>query len=532
MTKLLVKQKEVKKTKTKKDKKKAHEARDSDSESANSGNDKKSKDVRNGKGKTSTLRRIANSFSPGPPPTPPARPNHKDKTSKREKTAKKQEEPAQDETTKREAERKTQETEPAKAAPAPHMQGGAAPAPHMQGVLKELGSRSALRKTSPAKNEEGSSDEKGTNHVGTTAVQQRQPAPAPPDQRKLSAPNRNEVKPSATSPMRPPVMKAMSVDAVVPTPRGSSTSPVPRPRNRPPPPPPGSTTSAGVKAVPDVKKEEEESAAPLQKPRPKPRPRPRGRLGSTGSVKDGQLENESETKPPFVKLRPVHQPPSAPASRENAASPHPQSPRRPSVDSKPARQPPKLPEGLAQSRLGDGEKNESVAGKWSAPALRPTVPGAKPTVGVKPRPPVKPAVPPQANTKATGDVQRSPKAEQILQLSQKGQSKVHEILALTDARSMDNSQSSLLDVIEDFRELSAEILENFSSLTDSLGPQGRFKLRRTVTNVESKLSDMISVVDTVGSHPTTVEMELIGKAVTSMSNALDEMCIALRSTPC
>lgn len=104
------------------------------------------------------------------------------------------------------------------------------------------------------------------------------------------------------------------------------------------------------------------------------------------------------------------------------------------------------------------------------------------------------------------------------------------ILSLTDARVMDDSHNNLLQAIDELKGISLEVLETSSSLTDSLEPQARFKVRRTVTDLEGKYSDMEGVVETVGPNPNAVDMERIGKAVISFSEALENVCSTVRAT--
>lgn len=556
--KLLVKQKDTKKGKGKKEKKKtATNNHSSDGETTMTKDpdvDKKNKESRHGKGKTSTLKRIANSLQHGPPPAPPARPHHKEQKEGKELKEEKKQKEHKDEKGRQEEEKESKELEKPQVFKTQQN-------PPMLNVIKELGLRSTLKRTNKEaeKNLAGQSGDKiqedgQETHTGShgerpTAPQepQTEQPQAPFLQRQLPPTPGKELKP-ARAPEKPGVVRSKSADIVDTKPRGD-TSPVPRPRNRPPPPPPAHPASTTPSSAPSesgqaatsstLSSEEKQSGdalTPMLKPRPMPRPRPRGRLGSTGSVKDSQQEEDTERTeqtPPFVKLRPVQ----LPSNKENLSSSPVHVPRRPSAGSKPTHQAPAVPESSEQTQaVGRGRGSASGAGvhKLTPRGTKPTVPMNKPLpMGPKPRPPVKPVIPrkvPVTPSSDRNDVNLSPRAIEILQLSEKGQGRAQEILSLTDARSMDNSECNLLQLIDDFKKISFEVVESSSSLSDSLGPQGRFKVRRVVTNLESKYSEMASLVDTVGSHPTTVDMEMIGKAVAGLSNALDEICTTLRST--
>ena len=302
-----------------------------------------------------------------------------------------------------------------------------------------------------------------------------------------------------------------------------SRSPVPRPRNRPPPPPvplqeSGKSASNSSLSSGDVCLSESsgDGLGPSTKPRPLPRPRHRGEKQepSAGSHPTAENNHESEllqvkpvissaqagsesqfTKQPSVKRKPTHPPPSVPSSDISVAAPH-------------------------QKIILSGPK-PSPAGP------KPVVTRPKPKPLAKPNLPRKPGVAP---TSLESEVNLSPQASKIFTVSQQGLTKVREIISLTNARVMDDSQNSLFSIIKDLGKISLEVVESFSSLTDSLGPQARFRARRTVTDLESKYSDLDSLVQTVNQNPTAVEMELIGKAVNSLGCALDSICIVLKTT--
>ena len=164
--------------------------------------------------------------------------------------------------------------------------------------------------------------------------------------------------------------------------------------------------------------------------------------------------------------------------------------------------------------------------------MKPKSSGPKPAPS-KPKPPVKPNIPrkPKITPPSSGaDSNLPPKVNELLHLSDQCQSRMKAILSLTDARVMDDSHNNLLQAIDELKGISLEVLETSSSLTDSLEPQARFKVRRTVTDLEGKYSDMEGVVETVGPNPNAVDMERIGKAVISFSEALENVCSTVRAT--
>ena len=288
-------------------------------------------------------------------------------------------------------------------------------------------------------------------------------------------------------------------------------SPVPRPRNRPPPPPPaplkdtGKSTSNSSLSSGDVNFSElaSDGLSPFPKPRPLPRPRQRGEQQLTSVDQEqgplspaGKDSNNARQAP--VKARPAHPPPSIPDSKKPGSS----------------------------NSVTSSHQQVNSSGK------KPTSPGPRPAP-TKPKPPVKPNIarkPKITPPSSEPDPNLPPQVNEILQLSHQGRTKVKEILTLTDARVMDDSQNNLLEIIDELKRISLEVLETSSSLTDSLGPQARFRVRRTVTDLENKYSDMQGVVETVGPNLNAVDMERIGKVVNSFSGALDSVCTTVRST--
>lgn len=340
-------------------------------------------------------------------------------------------------------------------------------------------------------------------------------------------------KPKATkSAVKPSAARTKSSDSL--TPDGKPRSPVPRPRNRPPPPPPPgqlqeSGKSTSNSSISSVDASVSESSIDFQvsspRPRPVPRPRQRGEQQSAGVDQDhGTLTRESEkvVGPPRNNKLHSERPMSLTGNEANIS-------RQPSVKSRPAHPPPAIPDITKKP----GGSNASQQ-KGTAPGTKPMSPGPRPApAGPKPKPPLKPNVPRRPKLTPPSlepDPSLSPQVNEILKLSNQGQAKVKEILSLTDARVMDDSQNNLLEVISDLQKISLEVLESSSSLTDSLGPQARFRVRRTVTDLESKYSDMEGVIQTVGPNPNAVDMERIGKAVHSFSGALDSICSTVRAT--
>ncbi|XP_068694926.1 tyrosine-protein kinase ABL1-like [Montipora foliosa] len=301
-------------------------------------------------------------------------------------------------------------------------------------------------------------------------------------------------------------------------------SPVPRPRNRPPPPPPPGPLKDSGKSISNSSLSSESSVSQLssepQKPPPKPRPvpRPRFRTEQSSAVIDqnhSPVVSESDKGPPSSGcVSPTGNKPSRNVSGQ------------PSITSRPAHPPPAVP-GISK-KLSDSSIPVNQQ-KPTPPTTKHASAGATP----KPKPPVKPPV--SRKSKVTPpslqpDSRLSPEVNEILKLSNQCQEKVKEILSLTDARVMDNSQNNLLDVFDELKKISVEVLESSSSLTDALGPQARFRVRRTVTDLESRCSDMQGVMQTVGPNPNAVDLERLGKAVHSFSGALDSICNTVRAT--
>lgn len=527
------------------------------------GEKKKTDDCRKTKSKTSTLKKLANSLNPsGPPPEPPARPTPKEQNLNEEA-----------------------EKHPS------HL--SVPNAPVMPNLVEELGKKSGtlkkvsdkgnvpsnkqdlkdvptrftpenLHKRPPAplpsnyqqqqKPEQShplspTGQENGTKHFPLVPSQaprkvsaplsQNKPLPVPPRhvlQKSLSNPSQ-PLPPPNKQDFRPPVedetpkeqdtqlsKKSKPVKAVgrpnsaqtkssdSTNPEGTTPrSPVARPRNRPPPPPPaplkdtGKSTSNSSLSSGDVNFSElsSDGSGPSPKPRPVPRPRQRGEQQST-SVDQEQSplspagkESNNARQPP-VKARPAHPPPSIPNSKKP---------------------------GSSNSVTSSHQQVNTSGTKSTSPGPRPN-----PT---KPKPPVKPNIarkPKITPPSSEPDPNLPPKVNEILQLSHQGQTKVKEILSLTDARVMDDSQNNLLEIIDELKRISLEVLETSSSLTDSLGPQARFRVRRTVTDLENKYSDMQGVVETVGPNPNAVDMERIGKVVNSFSGALDSVCTTVKGT--
>ncbi|KAL9988309.1 hypothetical protein ACROYT_G002742 [Oculina patagonica] len=556
-------EKALEKQKTKKDKgkksKKKGETKDSLSVEGDESTGKKKT-----KSKTSTLKKLANSLNPsGPPPEPPARPTPKEQSL--------DEEPEKN---------PSYSSMPDK--------------PGMSNLMKELGQKSNTLKKRPDKGNipsDAQQKEDLPSRFTSENLQKRPPAPLPPDQQQqeseqskrpfsplkqengtkhfpvpsqaprkssappsqnkpLPAPPRQPVKKSLSNPPPPPPTQnkpvsgppaqeekseeqekqdtqslkktkpakvagrpspaqTKSSDSINPE-EAKPKSPVPRPRNRPPPPPPpgqlkktGKSTSSSSLSSGDVNLSESSCDGLGPSPRPRPVPRPRQRAeqqeGSSERVMSPAGKESNNTRQPSIKSRPAHPPPSIP--------------------------------GIAK-KPGSSNSVTSSDQKVNTPGTKPMSPGPRPTP-TKPKPPVKPNVarkPKITPPSSEPDPSLPPKVNEILQLSHQGQTKVKEILSLTDARVVDDSHNNLLEVIDELKKISLEVLETSSSLTDSLGPQARFRVRRTVTDLEGKYSDMEGVVETAGPNPNAVDMERIGKVVNSFSGALDSVCTTVRAT--
>lgn len=555
-------EKALEKNKSKKDKgkksKKRGEANDSLSAKDENTSRKKKDGSHGSKSKMSNMKKITSSLNPsGPPPEPPARPMLKDQNWEKEKEAR------------------------PSLPPLPTN-------PVMSNLMKELGNRSGTLKKGPDKGIVSNSreqkedlpsrftadnlhkrppaplppeyqpqEQRGAPHFSNPKQQENGNKPAPPSQgsRKITHPQplskpllppprqslqKSLSSPSSQAPLSPPPQmnkstksplleeKTKELDAQVsnkdkPSNSARKTSaagskpsdhlnsevskpksPVPRPRNRPPPPPPpislqesGKSTSNSSLSSGDTNLSEfSNDGLASPKPRPVPRPRQRG-------------EQPSEQSDRGSKIEPLRQPP---------------------TKSKPMHPPPSIPD-ISKRPLTRNNSSSSQQ-QVSSSVVKPKSSRPKPAPS-KPKPPVKPNIPrkPKITPPSSGaDSNLPPKVNELLQLSDQCQSRMRAILSLTDARVMDDSHNNLLQAIDELKGISLEVLETSSSLTDSLEPQARFKVRRTVTDLEGKYSDMEGVVETVGPNPNAVDMERIGKAVISFSEALENVCSTVRAT--
>lgn len=372
------------------------------------------------------------------------------------------------------------------------------------------------------------------------------PPPVPGHNKKVSSPFNEDMKPieedrqdvqNSKKPKptevaaKPCPARAKSSDNL-PTDGGKPRSPIPRPRIRPPPPPPpvklkdtekstSSSSLASIDASVSQVVNDDHTSSP--KPRPLPRVRHRGEQHPS-SVDQQHGTQEHENGKGVATPRKSERPMSPTGNGPNIS-------RQPSVKSKPVHPPPSVP-GVA--RKPSNSSSSAVQQKTVPSETNLSSPGHRPSPGgPKPKPPAKPNIPRRPKITPPSfkpDPSLSPQVNEILQLSNQGQSKVKEILSLTDARIMDDSQNNLLDTISDLQKISREVLESSSSLTDSLGPQARFGVRRTVTDLESKYSDIEGVMQTVGPNLNAVDMERIGKVVHSFSGALDSICSTVRAT--
>lgn len=540
---------------------------------------KKKKDE-NSRSRTSTIKKLANSFNPsGPPPEPPARPAPREQSNVSEEEANQH-------------------------PPVPALSA----APVMSDVIKELGTKSGtLRRASNSGKLSQCEDqpvrfnasnvhqrppaplpvdysqqtklqqkpersghplmspghENGVKHVPATPFytsskplpftpqnkplppQSRQPVKKTlssfspthlPDNEEATAPLTDGVKPKQSGQQATQCLKKpkQAKGAAKPSPTQAKTenvttegdkprSPAPRPRNRPPPPPPpgslkesGKSTSNSSLSSSDTNLSEpsSDSRGPSPRPRPVPRPRYRTEQQSAGIDRDhGTLNQDGE--------KVIAAPMSSTGNKPNFS-------RQPSLTSRPVHPPPAIPGHT--KKPGGSSANQQKA---PVPATKPLSAGPRQVPsGSKPKPPIKPQVPRRPKITPPSfepDPRLSPQVNEILKLSNRGQTKVKEILSLTDARVIDNSQINLLEVVSELQKITSEVLESSSSLTDSLGPQARFTVRRTVTDLESKYSDMEGLMRTVGPNPNAVDMERIGKVVHSFSGSLDSICSTVRA---
>jgi len=553
-------EKALEKQKTKKDKGKKSKKKGEINNSLSVEGKKKTDDCHNTKSKPSTLKKLANSLNPsGPPPEPPARPTPKEESLDAEEAEKHPSHPVvpnvpvmpnlveelgkRSGTLKKVSDKGSVQSnkQDIKDVPprfTPENLHKRPPAPLPSNYQQQQKPEQSQRPLSPTR------QENGTKHFPLIPSQAPRKSSAPQSQNKpLPVPPRQVLQKSLSNPPQPhpsrnkrdsvpPVqdktpkeeeqqdtqmskkskpVKAVGRPSSAQTKSSDSTnpegatprSPVPRPRNRPPPPPPpaplkdtGKSNSNSSLSSGDVNFSEFSSDGPGPSPKPRPVPRPRQRG-------EQQLTSFDQEQGPL-----------SPAGKESNNA------RQPPVKARPAHPPPSIPDSKKPS------SNNSVT------VTKPISPGPRPTPA-RPKPPVKPNIarkPKITQPSSEPDPNLPPKVNEILQLSHQGQTKVKEILSLTDARVMDDSQNNLLEVIDELKRISLEVLETSSSLTDSLGPQARFKVRRTVTDLENKYSDMQGVVETVGPNPNAVDMERIGKVVNSFSGALDSVCTTVRAT--
>jgi len=533
-------EKALEKQKTKKDKGKKTKKKGETNDSLSFEGKKKTDDCQKTKSRTSTLKKLANSLNPsGPPPEPPARPTPKGQSLDEEEAEKHSSHPVvpnvpvmpnlvqelgkKSGTLKKVSDKGTvpSNKEDIKDAPprfTPENLHLRPPAPLPSNYQQQQKPEQSQRPLSPTK--QGN----GTKQFPLIPSQAPRKSSAPPSQNKpLPVPPRQVLQKSLSNPPQPhpsAVGKAVGRPSSAQTKSSDSTnpegakprSPVPRPRNRPPPPPPpaplkdtGKSNSNSSLSSGDVNFSELSSDGPGPSPKPRPMPRPRQRG-------EQQLTSVDQEQRPL-----------SPAGKESNNA------RQPPVKARPAHPPPSIPDS---KKSGSNNSVTSSHQQVNTSVTKPTSPGPRPTPA-RPKPPVKPNIarkPKTTQPSSEPDPNLPPKVNEILQLSHQGQSKVKEILSLTDARVMDDSQNNLLEVIDELRRISLDVLETSSSLTDSLGPQARFRVRRTVTDLENKYSDMQGVVETVGPNPNAVDMERIGKVVNSFSGALDSVCTTVRAT--
>lgn len=557
-------EKALEKQKTKKDKGKKSKKKGETNNSLSVEEKKKTDDCHKTKSKTSTSKKLANSLNPsGPPPEPPARPTPKEQSldeeaekqpshplvpnvmpnlveelGKKSGTFKKVSDKGNVPSNKQDVKDVPPRFTPENLHKRP-------PAPLPSNCHQQQKPEQSQRPLSPTR------QENGTKHFPMIPSQAPRKNSAPQSQNKpLPAPPRQILQKSLSNPPQPrpspnkqqsglpfqdeapkeqeqqdtPLSKKSKPVKAVGRPSSAQTkssdsanpekprSPVPRPRNRPPPPPPpaplkdtGKSTSNSSLSSGDVNFSESSSdgQGPSAKPRPVPRTRQRA---------EQQLTSVDQEQGPL-----------SPAGKESNNA------RQPPVKARPAHPPPSIPGG---KKPGSSNSVTSSHQQVNTSGTKPTSPAPRPT-HTKPKPPVKPNIarkPKIAPPSSEPDPNLPPQVNEILQLSHQGQTKVMEILSLTDARVMDDSQNNLLEVIDELKRISLEVLETSSSLTDSLGPQARFRVRRTVTDLENKYSDMQGVVETVGPNPNAVDMERIGKVVNSFSGALYCVCTTVRAT--
>lgn len=550
-------EKALEKQKSKKDKGKKSKKKGESNNSLSVEGKKKTDDFH--KTKTSTLKKLANSLNPsGPPPEPPARPTPKEQ-SLDEEAEKHPSHPLVsnvpvmsnlvEELGKRSGSLKKipdkgnvssvkQDTKDVPSRFTPENLHKRPPAPLPLNYQQQKKPEQSQLPLSPTRQENGTKDFPAFPSQAprkTSATQsQNKPLPAPPRQvlkRSSSSPPEDSGPPVVDETPkeqeqqdtqllkksklvkavgRPSSAQTKSTDST--NPEGTKPrSPVPRPRNRPPPPPPpaplkdtGKSTSNSSLSSCDANFSESSSDGWVLSPKPRPVPRPRQR----GEQQWTSVDQE--------------QGPPQPTGKESNNA------RQPPVKARPAHPPPLIPD----SKKPGSSNSVTSSHQVNTSGTKPMSPGPRPTP-TKPKPPVKPNIvrkPKSTPASSEPDPNLPPKVNEILQLSHQGQTKIKEILSLTDARVMDDSQNNLLEVIDELKRISLEVLETSSSLTDSLGPQARFKVRRTVTDLENKYSDMQGVVETVGVNPNAVDMERIGKVVNSFSGALDSVCTTVRAT--
>lgn len=329
-------------------------------------------------------------------------------------------------------------------------------------------------------------------------------------------------------PGRPPNPSAKSVVRRTQSHDGTlenENNPLPRPRHRPPLPPPpealqGATQPRSL-SVSSNGFSTHDSSGEEQKPRPIPRSRPKE---GTLSKEDQRLSDHSGSHqggPNFISPR---------RDESRQPQPHP-------FSTKPNRPLPRAPKTFDEENVGNGLTKSTPPGRPGPPShkttpsgYRPNPSSMRPPPAPKPQIPQKPAVPKKPSS-ALGDWKSDttllPKVREVFELAEKGHEKVQEITALSYSRPPD-SESYVMEVIQEFKDIYHQVMDCSSGLTSSLSPQARFSVRRNINTLEMRFGEMDSLSNSVGVNPSSTDIEKIAKLAGSLISTMDELCSSLK----
>ena len=316
----------------------------------------------------------------------------------------------------------------------------------------------------------------------------------------------------------------------------NENNPLPRPRHRPPlPPPPEAMQSSSLpRDIPTTPTNypasngvtTHDSSGEEHKPRPIPRARPKETSQTQGiPVREEQrLTGNSRAKQASSRIV---------SSRGN----EPRQPESRSYNTKQNRPLPRAPKVDGEDSVGNGPARGTppgrtgTAGRKMAPVgSRPNPPGSRPAPGPKPQVPHKPVVP-RKQMPTLGDWKSDNtlplKVREVFELAERGHKQVEEITALSYSRPPD-SESYVMEVIEEFKDIYHQVMDCSSDLTSSLSPQARFSVRRNINTLEMRFGEMDSLSNSVGLNPSSSDVEKIAKLASGVISTIDELCSSLR----